>query len=227
MTLLGAGGAGVAPVFTPLDISNLQAWYKADAGITLNGSNVSQWDDQSGNARHMIQATASNQPTFTALAKNGLPGLTFDGTNDFLALAADYDMLGASTYFVVWKATDEGENSVLSGVSGNYTYLQYGATWYIGSISANIAMTSGLWYLRAATADATNNLSERFSNSVSQGTTGANVSYRKIRYIGQYNSEANRYLYGVVSEILIYNKKLTSPEITDVNNYLNSKYAIY
>lgn len=226
MTLLGTGAA-VAPEFTPLAISNLQAWYKADAGITLNGSTVSQWADQSGNARHMIQATAANQPTFTASAKNGLPALTFDGTNDYLALAADYDMLDKSTYFVVWKAIDEGENSVLSGVSGNYSYLQYGSAWYVGSTSQAVTMTAGLWYMRTATADGVGNVAERFSNAVSQGTSTCTIAYRKIRYIGQYNGEANRYLNGVVSEILIYNKKLTGPEIADVHDYLNNKYAIY
>lgn len=42
--------------------SALLAWYKGDAGKTLNGSAVSQWDDQSGNARHLTNSTAANQP---------------------------------------------------------------------------------------------------------------------------------------------------------------------
>jgi hypothetical protein len=64
----------------PSEFPSLAAWYDAaDAGtIALNGSTVSQWNDKSGNARHVSQATAANQPAYA-------PGaITFDGTNDHL-----------------------------------------------------------------------------------------------------------------------------------------------
>lgn len=78
----GHGGGGQ---WTPLALSNLAAWYRADRGITLNGSTVSAWADQSGNGRHLSQGTAANQPTFTASGIGGQPSLTFDGTNDHVA----------------------------------------------------------------------------------------------------------------------------------------------
>jgi hypothetical protein len=52
--------------------------------ITEAGGDVSQWDDKSGNARHVIQATGANQPTTGANTQNGLNVLDFDG-DDFLA----------------------------------------------------------------------------------------------------------------------------------------------
>lgn len=54
------------PNFTPRSVANLAMWYDgADAStFTLNGSNVSQWSDKSGNSRHAVQATASNQPAY-------------------------------------------------------------------------------------------------------------------------------------------------------------------
>lgn len=49
----GGGGGG----WTPADLPNLRAWYDVDLSPhTLSGSNVTQWDDLSGNAIH---ATAS------------------------------------------------------------------------------------------------------------------------------------------------------------------------
>ncbi|MFM6251071.1 MAG: hypothetical protein ACKPEQ_18315, partial [Dolichospermum sp.] len=39
---------------------------------------------KSGNGRNAIQATATNQPAYTANGLNGKPVLTFDGINDFL-----------------------------------------------------------------------------------------------------------------------------------------------
>jgi hypothetical protein len=57
----------------------------ADAAtVTLNGSTVSQWNDKSGNARHVSQATAGQQPTWNATGLNSKPTLVFDGSNDIL-----------------------------------------------------------------------------------------------------------------------------------------------
>jgi hypothetical protein len=61
----------------------MTAWYRADQGITI-ATGVSQWSDLSGNARHLLQATGANQPTFTASSINGKPDVAFDGVNDVL-----------------------------------------------------------------------------------------------------------------------------------------------
>jgi len=63
--------------------SALALWLDAEdaASITLNGSTVSQWNDKSGNARNVSQATAANQPTLTASGLNGKPVVTFDGAD--------------------------------------------------------------------------------------------------------------------------------------------------
>jgi hypothetical protein len=72
--------------------ASLALWLDAEdtASITLNGSTVAQWDDKSGNARHVSQATAANQPTYTASGLNGKPVLTFDGIDDFMSMS-DFD----------------------------------------------------------------------------------------------------------------------------------------
>ena len=52
--------------WTPTDEASLQAWYQNNVGITLNGSDVSRWDDSSSNSHDMNQATATEQPAFSA-----------------------------------------------------------------------------------------------------------------------------------------------------------------
>jgi hypothetical protein len=69
--------------WTPADLgASLALWLDAaDAStITLNGSNVSQWDDKSGNDRHASQATASFQPLYQASPAR----VIFDKTDDVL-----------------------------------------------------------------------------------------------------------------------------------------------
>jgi len=46
--------------------SNLVAWYKKAEGIVLNGSDVSEWRDESGNGYNMAQADAAQQPAYSA-----------------------------------------------------------------------------------------------------------------------------------------------------------------
>lgn len=80
-----------APVnWTPAELPNLALWLDAadSSTITLNGSTVSQWSDKSGNARHAVQATAANQPTYVTKGLNGRSIVSFDGSNDALSTNA-------------------------------------------------------------------------------------------------------------------------------------------
>lgn len=57
--------------WTPANISTALWLDAADAStITLNGSNVSQWNDKSGNNRNATQATATNRPAYNASGFN-------------------------------------------------------------------------------------------------------------------------------------------------------------
>lgn len=69
--------AGSPPVDIPT--ANLYAYFKKNVGITSSGGLVSQWDDQSGNGRHIVQAVGTNQP---ALQGDGT--ILFDGVDNFL-----------------------------------------------------------------------------------------------------------------------------------------------
>jgi Ca2+-binding RTX toxin-like protein len=91
------GGAGndllaVQGLFRPLDLPGLSFWLDgadldgdgvqeglAESG--LNGTAVTQWNDKSGNGRHAVQTEAASRPTYTANGLNGLPVVSFDGTD--------------------------------------------------------------------------------------------------------------------------------------------------
>jgi len=75
--------------WTPAELgADLALWLDADdaSTITLNGSTVSQWSDKSGNGRNATQATAGNQPTYTASGLNGKPVITFPGSGQGFVL---------------------------------------------------------------------------------------------------------------------------------------------
>lgn len=64
--------------------SGLLGWWRADSGVfsdtdgttpAVNGGPVARWNDLSGAGRNATQATALNQPTYTANAIAGYPGI--------------------------------------------------------------------------------------------------------------------------------------------------------
>jgi hypothetical protein len=70
----------VANGFSPNQLPGCCLWLRADQGLTLNNTNVSQWNDLSGQGQNFTQATTSDQPLWTPTGFNGLPGVTFNGT---------------------------------------------------------------------------------------------------------------------------------------------------
>lgn len=64
--------------FTPASLTPA-AWFRFNSGITVTGSGVAQWDDASGNNRHLLQGTDANRPP-----KQVDGSLLFDGTNHFM-----------------------------------------------------------------------------------------------------------------------------------------------
>jgi prepilin-type N-terminal cleavage/methylation domain-containing protein len=121
--------------WTPAEIST-SLWLDADdlSTITLNGSNVSQWNDKSGNSRNATQVTVLNQPVYTAAGLNGKNVLTFDGSNDQLITPTfnlgDVGMVfkRSSSYQPVAQTTASANFRGLFGNSyPNYnTHSQYG-----------------------------------------------------------------------------------------------------
>jgi hypothetical protein len=80
----------------PTDLPNLLEWWDASQGVTSAAGSVSQWlGVKSGIAA--IQATAASQPTFSASARNGKPGLSFSGSNQNLKFNASLFLIANLT----------------------------------------------------------------------------------------------------------------------------------
>lgn len=60
-------------------LENMAAWFRFGQGITSSATLVSQWDDASGNGRHLKQTTDTNKP---ALQSDN--SILFDGSDNYL-----------------------------------------------------------------------------------------------------------------------------------------------
>ncbi len=81
-------------VGNPVPAYNPAAWWKKNTGITTTLGKVSQWTDQSGNGRHLLQAVALNQPTRAA---DG--AVLCDGITQFMRVAS-FGLAQAVTLYI-------------------------------------------------------------------------------------------------------------------------------
>tara|TARA_R110000744_G_scaffold10637_1_gene33007 strand:- start:1044 stop:1718 length:675 start_codon:yes stop_codon:yes gene_type:complete len=96
--------------WNPADEGSLVAWYKNKAGIVLNGSRVSEWQDSGLNGIDMAQATTNEQPTYNAA--NGV--LTFDESNVQNLQSQSQISLGG-TFTIAFKINITTFNSTILG----------------------------------------------------------------------------------------------------------------
>lgn len=136
-----------SPIGDPL----VRSYYDPSVGYqTLNGTDVSSWDDRGPAADDATQATASQQPAYVTAGGpfGGLPHLSFDGTDDHRLVAAtntDWKLLHDGTgCFVAFRyyATG-GASQVILDTSGwlttgvGLTLYHAGGTEDFGLLIAN------------------------------------------------------------------------------------------
>lgn len=120
-TIVNVNDTSLTP-WSPLQLTNIRGWYKADTGLTLSGLNVNTWADQSGNGNNLV-ATAFSQSPFTTnppvynAGGNPLGGASIDFTTDYMT-TYNYTLGAASgslTVIMIGKVTTWNSNTWLVG----------------------------------------------------------------------------------------------------------------
>jgi len=103
-----------ATITNNVNDGNTVAWFAVGNGssdyLTKDGSNyVSKWNDLSGNGRHLLQATGTNQPLFST------DQIIFDGIDNFLKVPNFVYAQPVAIYLVVNQITWTDSDYILSG----------------------------------------------------------------------------------------------------------------
>jgi len=238
---------GSAP-FSPSDLSGLSMWLKADAGVTLLGSNVTAWADQSGNGRNATPVDIS--PTYNSSDLNGKPTISLSsvagGTNKSLQISGNPMGASGATAFVVNYVDPEvfGDNAN-GALLGNFGSAADGSHWPFGLANSvydsfatdsrkdDLGLPSGITSWNICSVYSQNNDWKIFCNGTEFYSDSSNVYSNAIAndtslYIGMQNNAGSDQIFkGKVSEIVFYNRVLTTQQRQQVEAYLNTKYAIY
>lgn len=232
---------GKSGLITPDKISNLTDWYRSDLGLSLSGSNVTAWASQSGSGRSVSQGTGGFQPIWNATSgTNSLPGITFDGIDDFLSGAfSPLDGLTEYTLFIVAKHTADGVAvNATSDQIGDQTYfgnrlVRFGGTLGVGfgGFAESLSAYHYITYQYDGTQTGSANRMIAFEDGVQKTldftvyAVSPSLPTAGTLYIGRFNGGAFNFS-GVLQEIVIYSRKLTVSERQSIESYLKSRYAL-
>jgi len=108
--------------FTPKSLPGLLLWLRADLGITLAGSKVSAWADQSGNGYDFAQGTDARRPVFNAGSAtfSGQPCAQYAAGQILSSLAA-LPACPAGVTFVMAIGNTPSQNTVLMEIGSGGT----------------------------------------------------------------------------------------------------------
>ena len=204
----------------PSDETGLEAWYKNQTGITLNGTDVSAWADSSSNSFDMSQRTASKQPAYNSGA------VDFDASaSQSLRTASDITLSGAFTVGV--KLFPSATNVVVLGDNTitneffkitNSTSLRFKTDGSHIDITVNdgdLVADNYLVFTRNAS-----DLVTLYVNGVAQTDTETLAGTVNIDAIGVRATDANPYD-GTISEVQIFDTE-SAALTANVNTYLSN-----
>ncbi len=230
--------------FTPVTLSNCSLWLDAAdrTTITLSGSNVTQWNDKSGNGNNVTQGTGSLQPTYSSTSN----AIVFNATG-YLSIPNALSLITPTyTVFVVDKrATSNvsffiGEHTVAIANTAlilgyNDTSTSHHTTAYVADLQVTIPAYQGASEPRRMhrfgyTGTTRNTFinggqysaSQSFSNTLpvwSNANVGA--GFWSPGQAGQ-----TWWYVGNIHEVLFFNRVLTTSESQQVEGYLAWKWGL-
>ncbi|MBX3737166.1 MAG: fibronectin type III domain-containing protein [Candidatus Didemnitutus sp.] len=207
---------------------------RADAGLTLNGQFVSQWNDLSGNNNHAVNTQGGRQPVKDVDAVSGAIAVKFDGLDDYLQLPnVTAGMTQGEIFAVVRRQASTGGGTIWSFGSGSNVYPQSNNTIQeaFGTSSARIGppVSADLtkWQLYNVRASASG-WESRITGKTYLQAAGNTVSFSQTSPIlgWSINTAYGSALNGAVAELIVYDHVLTEQERAALGVYFNLRHHL-
>jgi hypothetical protein len=224
----------------PETISSLYAWYDADdiTTITKNGSNrVERWANKEGTtSRDLVQTTASYKPLYSANVQNGKAVLDFDvnqpsmihtaSAQTALTMPITIIFVGkipsnsASGQHFGWAEHGGSPNMEKSNVSDKLQ-VHWGNYIAYTSASSYVGQYTDITFI------ANSGSSDFRFNNVSRATGTASGDFQALE-LGVYGgaTSSNTSWREDICEVIIYDKALSSSELTSMHTYLADKWDL-
>lgn len=234
-----------APPEYPSTLSGLQFWYSPRKSVTVSGSNVTALGDNSGNGNDMSTFTGGdgNTTTYVASSLNGKPAVQFANSGGYgYGQGPRITALEGLTQWTLAMVCTKGALMYSKQTVMNFTLLHYSDSHFYGSFNSGTnygdagAQTGPkvfiLVYDGSLTGDS-NRLKFYVNGSLqspsyvggipSSSTVTADAANRI--YLNDYNNTALAFT-TLFYEGLGLNRAITGTEITNLNSFLQTLYAL-
>lgn len=238
----------VAGGFSPLSVSGLKLWLKADSGLyqertgasattpaSADGDPVGTWLDRSGQANHLTTTADSKRPSLKLAIQNGRPAVLSDGVDDQL-ISASFTHFSSKrgTCFLVWKRVSGNicAFATFNGTAPNYQAQASGVAykWYDGSAAAILetTTTSGSTHVLVynRTGDTTLNFRRNGTDKGAATIANNQPAANTLSFAGDAGG-VGEYASAYYMEFLEYDTSLSPTGVANVEAYLNSRWGAY
>lgn len=231
----------------PSFIDDLLLWLRPESLTSLSSSaNFGLWPDDSPHENDGTQSDATYYPQYFTNQINGQPSVYFWGGKNFVFDYTKLSGAGAAHGFIVMKRDEDPPANVSPSRNGFWSFTAdttdqsfvpdvdgvikdgFGSTVRKNTVNPSADLTDPHIYEVISRAGEWTN----FIDGEQLFTTATNsfgwASSGPIRLGGSWVGGANPDFdyYGFVSEFIIYSRKLSTSEQTQVRNYLSIKYGI-
>ncbi|MCG6150633.1 LamG-like jellyroll fold domain-containing protein [Leptospira bandrabouensis] len=198
-----------------------------------NWTDVTTWNDRSGNAASFFNGTAA--PTFNNVGLNGKPSVFFNGaSSQYLYRGPATDIpSNESSLFVAFSRTNTADGPLLESASGGVSYNFQSNRFHMtkpsfGDVGYSNPIFSGTLIPYLANFNHVSGFSFLFNSNVLLGGITVDVSHSFSQdsiYLGT-NESTSSFFSGHIGEVLYYKKFLSPAERTTVFCYLSQKYNV-
>ena len=189
--------------WTPGDESSCEGWYRHKVGVELNGSDVSQWNDGSGNNRNMVQATATEQPAYNSTTG----ALTFaSGDDNNLQTTGQIILSGNFTIGIKMFPTTTNCTFLADNTTANELFKISGSNTISVKIDGSatvLSLDSTEWGDDYVVITRISNVLTLYQNGVAQTSTPTLSGTADIDAIGIRKTDVNGFD-GTIKEVQIY-----------------------
>jgi len=213
---LGTSKSGVGFTIDPSTLSGRELDLDSELGITLVSGKVDVWADQSGNGNDFTPPAGINRPDYNVSSVIGDNVVTFDGTNDFINITANFTI---RTLYVVFRNITHPNlfSGVVTSTNGSGVY-NVGQN--ILNTGANINALSAISSLRQGGASNFPTQAKAYALHTFLDTSWTSLQLAKDR------NEATRLGNMEMRRLLIFSTDHDENTRTGILNFLNKTYKI-
>ena len=220
--------------FSPDDISDLVVWLDAsDSDTVLHTSNaVTNWQNKvDASCCFTAVGGASARPSTNTRTQNSRNVIDFDGTSDYLKNTTASSSLPLTVFMVCAVDNVIGVYSMFDSANTTYRLLirPNAGVWQLFTSSLGTNNTGGNytatgWNLLRYEVTSGGSQSLYSTNTLQVTHSGITQGYDGIM-LGT-DATPSPYFDGAFAEILMYNRALTTDQITQLETYLADKWGI-